>query len=82
MPFFKCKIFLFNCVGNFTAYDDLNLLLAKNTRLEIFLVTPEGLRPLKEISIYGRITVMKLYRPPVRFIYLSVCSIDFLKYYL
>lgn len=53
------------CVtGNFTAPDDLNLLLAKNTRLEIFLVTPEGLRAMKEISIYGRISVMKLYRPP------------------
>ncbi|KFM58353.1 DNA damage-binding protein 1, partial [Stegodyphus mimosarum] len=50
--------------GNFTSPNDLNLLLAKNTRLEIYLVTPEGLRALKEISIYGRITVMKLFRPP------------------
>ncbi|CAL1299313.1 unnamed protein product [Larinioides sclopetarius] len=50
--------------GNFTSPDDLNLLLAKNTRLEIYLVSPEGLRPIKEIGIYGRITVMKLFRPP------------------
>ncbi|KAF8774370.1 DNA damage-binding protein 1 like protein [Argiope bruennichi] len=49
--------------GNFTSPDDLNLLLAKNTRLEIYLVTAEGLRPIKEIGIYGRITVMKLFRP-------------------
>lgn len=49
--------------GNFTSPDDLNLLLAKNTRLEIYVVTPEGLRPLKEIAIYGRITNMKLFRP-------------------
>nr|CAG4642998.1 EOG090X00HD [Ilyocryptus agilis] len=51
------------CVtGNFTSANDLNLIVAKNTRLEIYLVTPEGLRPLKEVGIYGRIAVMKLYR--------------------
>jgi len=43
----------------------LNLLIAKNTRLEIYVVTPEGLRPVKEIGIYGRIEVMHLYRPQV-----------------
>jgi len=43
----------------------LNLLIAKNTRLEIYVVTPEGLRPVKEIGLYGRIEVMHLYRPPV-----------------
>jgi len=52
-------------LGNFTSKDDLNLLIAKNTRLEIYVVTPEGLRPVKEIGIYGRIEVMHLYRPPV-----------------
>ena len=52
-------------LGNFTSGDDLNLLIAKNTRLEIFTVTAEGLRPVKEISIYGRIAVMKLFRPQV-----------------
>lgn len=54
------------CVlGNFTAASDLNLILAKNTRLEIHLVTPEGLRPLKEVGIYGKISVMKFFRPKV-----------------
>jgi len=52
-------------LGNFTSKDDLNLLIAKNTRLEIYVVTPEGLRPVKEIGIYGRIEVMHLYRPQV-----------------
>ncbi|KAL8617543.1 DNA damage-binding protein 1 [Nucella lapillus] len=53
------------CVtGNFTSPDDLNLIIAKNTRMEIYSVTPEGLRPVKEIGIYGRIAVMKLFRPP------------------
>ncbi|CAH3106628.1 unnamed protein product [Pocillopora meandrina] len=51
-------------VGNFTAPDDLNLIIAKNTRLEIHVVTPEGLRPHLDIGIYGRISVMELFRPP------------------
>nr|XP_054761206.1 DNA damage-binding protein 1-like [Lytechinus pictus] len=50
--------------GNFTSADDLNLIIAKNTRLEIYVVTPEGLRPIKEIGMYGRIEVLKLYKPP------------------
>ncbi|KAG8227614.1 hypothetical protein J437_LFUL011164 [Ladona fulva] len=53
------------CVtGNFTSPSDLNLILAKNTRLEIYLVTPEGLRPLKEVGLYGKVAVMKFFRPP------------------
>lgn len=52
--------------GNFTSPTDLNLILAKNVRLEIYLVTPEGLRPLKEVGIYGRIAVIKFFRPAVR----------------
>ncbi|GAB0095840.1 hypothetical protein DMENIID0001_112710 [Sergentomyia squamirostris] len=52
------------CVtGNFTSPTELNLIVAKNSRLEIYLVTPEGLRPVKEVGIYGKIAVMKLYRP-------------------
>ena len=58
-------IVLFMLLGNFTTKDDLNLLIAKNTRLEIYVVTPEGLRPVKEIGVYGRIEVLHLYRPPV-----------------
>ncbi|XP_014287545.1 DNA damage-binding protein 1 [Halyomorpha halys] len=49
--------------GHFTASNHLNLIVAKNSRIEIFLVGPEGLRPLKEIGIYGKIAVMKLFRP-------------------
>lgn len=57
------RIFIFS--GNFTSSDDLNLIIAKNSRLEIYVVTPEGLRPVKEVGIYGRIAVLELYRPPV-----------------
>ncbi|KAF2894969.1 hypothetical protein ILUMI_11202 [Ignelater luminosus] len=53
-----------SCVtGNFTSPNDLNLIVAKNTRLEIYLVTPEGLRPVKEVGLYGKVSVMKLFRP-------------------
>jgi len=58
-------LFCFVLLGNFTSKVDLNLLIAKNTRLEIYVVTPEGLRPVKEIGIYGRIEVLHLYRPQV-----------------
>lgn len=54
-------------VGNFTGPDDLNLVVAKNTRIEIHLVTPEGLRPVLDVGIYGKVTVMELFRPPVSF---------------
>ncbi|XP_052756442.1 DNA damage-binding protein 1 [Galleria mellonella] len=50
--------------GNFTSPTDLNLLVAKVCRLEMYLVTPEGLRPMKEIGLYGRVAKMKLFRPP------------------
>ncbi|XP_037946592.1 DNA damage-binding protein 1 isoform X2 [Teleopsis dalmanni] len=53
------------CVcGNFTSPTDLNLVIARNSQLEIDLVTPEGLRPLKEVNINGQIAVMRHFRPP------------------
>uniref|UniRef100_A0A8C1IF76 DNA damage-binding protein 1 n=1 Tax=Cyprinus carpio TaxID=7962 RepID=A0A8C1IF76_CYPCA len=52
------------CVtGHFTSSEDLNLLIAKNTRLEIYAVTAEGLRPVRELGMYGKIAVMELFRP-------------------
>ncbi|XP_016108663.1 DNA damage-binding protein 1 [Sinocyclocheilus grahami] len=52
------------CVtGHFTSAEDLNLLIAKNTRLEIYVVTAEGLRPVREVGMYGKIAVMELFRP-------------------
>lgn len=57
--------FVFCFAGNFTSTTDLNLIVAKSSRLEIYLVTPEGLRPIKEVGINGKIAVMKLFRPAV-----------------
>lgn len=59
------KVNFYNFQGNFTSSSDLNLIVAKNTRLEIYLVTPEGLRPIKEVGLYGKVAVMKLFRPQV-----------------
>uniref|UniRef100_A0A673XZR3 DNA damage-binding protein 1 n=1 Tax=Salmo trutta TaxID=8032 RepID=A0A673XZR3_SALTR len=50
-------------LSHFTSAEDLNLLIAKNTRLEIYVVTAEGLRPVKEVGMYGKIAVMELFRP-------------------
>jgi DNA damage-binding protein 1 len=52
--------------AHFTAADDFNLIVAKCTRIEIFLITPEGLTPIFDVGIYGRITSMRKYRPKVR----------------
>jgi len=49
--------------GNFTAPGDLNLIIGRNTRIEILSVSPEGLRSLREFSINGSIEIMKLFRP-------------------
>lgn len=72
--------FFFFAPGNFTSPTDLNLLVAKNSRIEIYIVTAEGLRPVKEVGIYGKIAVMKLFRPAVSFTFFleSKVSIFFL----
>ena len=44
--------------GNFTAPGDLNLIIGRNTRIEILSVSPEGLRSLREFSINGSIEVI------------------------
>ncbi|CAK4097320.1 unnamed protein product [Aphanomyces euteiches] len=53
-----------SCVGHFTGAADTNLILGKSTRVEIHLLTPEGLTPVHDVAIYGRITILELFRPP------------------
>ena len=48
--------------GNFTGPGDLNLIESKGNSLVVNLVTPEGLKPLVDVSINGRITIMQLFR--------------------
>lgn len=51
-------------VGNFTAPGDLNLVLAKTNRIELLSITPAGLKPFREVPIFGRIAAVKAFRPP------------------
>ncbi|CAJ0931428.1 unnamed protein product, partial [Mesorhabditis belari] len=48
--------------GNFTGEEDLNLILAKVTRIEINLIAADGLRFVQEIPIYGRILDLAILR--------------------
>lgn len=50
--------------GNFTGPDHINLITAKLSRIEITRVTPEGLKLMQEVGVYGRIEALKLFRPP------------------
>ncbi|KAL5503313.1 hypothetical protein EMCRGX_G010241 [Ephydatia muelleri] len=49
--------------GNFTSPEDLNLIEARGNSLLINLVTPEGLKPILDATIYGRVALMQLFRP-------------------
>jgi DNA damage-binding protein 1 len=49
--------------GRFLASDELSLIVAKNRILEIYSVSDIGLCPVKEVTINGRIELMKAFRP-------------------
>eukprot|EP00126_Sphaerothecum_destruens_P012593 Sdes_comp21582_c0_seq1m20185 len=49
--------------GCFTSPHCRDLILGKSTHLEIFQFTAEGLKPLLDVGIYGRISIMELFRP-------------------
>ena len=51
--------------GNFTGPEDINLIQAKGSSLAVSVVTPEGLKPVADASIYGRISLMQVFRPKV-----------------
>ncbi|CAN6454566.1 unnamed protein product [Victoria cruziana] len=40
-----------SCVGNFTSPQELNLIIAKCTRIEIHLLTPQGLQVTFNTSV-------------------------------
>ncbi|CAH9076420.1 unnamed protein product [Cuscuta epithymum] len=52
-----------SCVGNFTGPQELNLIIAKCTRIEIHLLTSQGLQPMLDVPLYGRIATLELFRP-------------------
>ncbi|XP_003389315.1 PREDICTED: DNA damage-binding protein 1-like [Amphimedon queenslandica] len=49
--------------GNFTGPDDLNLIQAKGSNLAVSLVTSEGLKPVLDVDVFGRILAIQLFRP-------------------
>jgi len=49
--------------GNFTSPTDRNLIIGKCTLIEIHRITEEGVQPVLEVPIYGRIACMELFRP-------------------
>ena len=51
--------------SNFTSPTDLNLILAKNSKIEIHTVTPEGLRHYMDLDINGCVTCLQSFRPKV-----------------
>jgi hypothetical protein len=53
------------CVGNFTGISGTDLLLAKATHLEVLAVTTDGLQPVYDVPLNGRIAAMKLVRMAV-----------------
>lgn len=51
--------------ANFTGPNDVNLIAAKGKRLDISLVTSDGLKPVLDLPIYGRIQSVLAFRPKV-----------------
>ena len=49
-------------VGAFTGPTDLNLVLGKTNRVEVYRITPEGLSAVYDVSVYGRISTLRLVR--------------------
>lgn len=49
-------------VGNFTGPYDLNLILSKGTRIEIFGIGDDNIQAQYDVGLYGRISTMFLFR--------------------
>lgn len=63
----KATIVTESLTGSFTGPDDLNLIQAKGSCIVISQVTAEGLKPVLDVDIFGRISCMQLFRPKVRY---------------
>jgi DNA damage-binding protein 1 len=50
-------------LGNFTSSTTQSLVLSKGTRIEVYEVTEQGLQPILDVPIYGRIGAMEKFRP-------------------
>lgn len=61
----KATAVALSVTGNFTGSDDLNLIQAKGSNLAVSLVTSEGLKPVLDVDVFGRISAIQLFRPQV-----------------
>ena len=52
--------------GHFTSADTFNVLLGKGNRIEIHSVSPEGLKPVLDVPMYGQLSYMELFRTKVK----------------
>lgn len=50
-------------VGNFTGPNDVNLIIAKSTQIEVHKLTPHGLELVMDLPIFGRVSCIELFRP-------------------
>lgn len=56
----KASVVVESVVGNFTGHENVNLIVARGNRIEVQLVSPEGLKNVCEIPIYGQVLTMAL----------------------
>ncbi|CAG8488774.1 3015_t:CDS:10, partial [Ambispora gerdemannii] len=68
--------------GSFTSPDVANLILHKLTRVEIFVLAPEGLKSFLDFPVYGRIANLKIYRPVGRKTDLLFISTESYKFFV
>eukprot|EP00049_Salpingoeca_infusionum_P011171 m.192501 g.192501 ORF g.192501 m.192501 type:complete len:1091 (+) comp14856_c0_seq1:34-3306(+) len=50
----------YSLCGAFTAPDHLNLIISQYSHIQIFKATPDGLEPVKDVDVYGRIAHMAI----------------------
>ncbi|KAJ1622354.1 hypothetical protein T492DRAFT_326446 [Pavlovales sp. CCMP2436] len=50
-------------VGNFTAPNDVNLIVCKSTRLELHTLIDERLQQVLDVPIFGRVATLQLWKP-------------------
>jgi hypothetical protein len=66
---------------NFTAPDEMNLVVAKGHMLEVFMVTADGLSSLFEMSLFGTVATLVAFKPPVC-VFLSLLPVFFIIYFI
>ncbi|WIA28317.1 hypothetical protein OEZ86_010868 [Tetradesmus obliquus] len=50
-------------VGSFTSPNETNLIIGRSTHLDIQVLTPEGLKAVQTVPLYGVLSALKLFRP-------------------